>query len=180
MRQTVPSKISLGAGLEIEPKEEGWVNVDLVPLDGIDIVHNLTNFPYPFEANSTDYIKAKDLVEHLDNYVYTVERNVNFGTGYDDREFLISAGKPTIIAFIEECYRILKPGGVLWIQTPGWDADFLWIDPTHVRGYDIRSFDFFDPNTDFGRGTGFYTEAKFTVKATQLENKNLQFEMTKI
>jgi SAM-dependent methyltransferase len=86
----------------------------------------------------------------------------------------------TIIKFIEEAHRILKPGGKLWIQTPGWKADFLWIDPTHVRGYDIRSFDFFDPDTDFGRSTGFYSKCKFKVMAQELENHNLIFEMEKL
>lgn len=150
-------RISLGAGTE---PEEGFVNVDIVSLPGIDVVHNLMHFPYPFADNSANYIKAKDLIEHLATHLHD--------------------GRSTILAFIEECYRILEPGGTLWIQTPGHNADFLWIDPTHVRGFDVRSMDFFDPETDFGRSTGFYSDAKFKVKATELENKNLQFEMVKI
>ena len=73
----------------------------------------------------------------------------------------------------------MQPGGELFIQTPSWDADFLWIDPTHVRGYDERSFDFFDPDTDFGRATGFYSEAKFKVRTARMANGNLQFWLTK-
>lgn len=149
-------KISLGAGTE---PEEGYINVDIVPLEGIDVVHNLMNYPWPFEDSSAEYIKAKDIIEHMATHM--------------------PDGSSSLIKFIEECHRILKPGGVLWIQTPSWDADFLWIDPTHVRGYDIRSFDFFDPDTDFGRSTGFYSEAKFAVAPTRLENGNLQFAMMK-
>lgn len=149
-------KISFGAGLE---PEEGFVNVDIVDMPGIDVVHNLMHFPYPFEDSSADFIRAKDLIEHLATH--------------------LPDGRNTLIAFIEECHRILKPGGTLWIQTPSWDADFLWIDPTHVRGYDIRSFDFFDPDTDFGRGTGFYSPVKFKVDAVRTDNGNLQFTMEK-
>jgi hypothetical protein len=69
--------------------------------------------------------------------------------------------------------------GKLWIQTPRYDADFLYIDPTHVRGYHENSMDFFDDNTDFGRATGFYSDAKFDVTCTVSENKNLVFEMVK-
>ncbi len=152
-----PLKISLGAGTE---PEDGFVNVDIVKLDGIDVVHNLMHFPYPFKDGSVELIKAKDLIEHLATH--------------------LPNGKSTILAFIEECHRILQTGGKLWIQTPSWDADFLWIDPTHVRGFDIRSFDFFDPETDFGRATGFYSKAKFKVSAERLENGNLQFEMEKL
>lgn len=152
-------KLSLGCGLEIEDKTQGWLNVDWIDLPGIDVVHNLLKFPYPFKDGEASYIKAKDLIEHLPSHT--------------------EDGRSTIIAFIEECHRILKPGGSLWIQTPAWDADFLWIDPTHVRGFDPRSFDFFDPETDFGRATGFYSACQFRVEAKQLENKNLQFTMVK-
>lgn len=152
-------KISLGCGLEIEQSVE-WINVDSLPLPGVDMVQDCGQFPYLFDDNSAEYIKAKDLIEHLPNFT--------------------ADGRPMIIAFIEECHRILKPDGLLWIQTPSWDADFLWIDPTHVRGFDVRTFDFFDPETDFGRSTGFYSKAKFKVEATKTENRNLQISMRKI
>lgn len=149
-------KISLGAGTE---PEDGYVNVDIVPLEGIQVVHNLMQYPWPFETASASFIKAKDIIEHMATH--------------------LPDGRSSLIAFIEECHRILQTGGTLWVQTPSWDADFLWIDPTHVRGYDIRSFDFFDPDTDFGRATGFYSEAKFRVTAERLQNGNLQFELRK-
>lgn len=153
-----PLKISLGAGMEPE-LEDGWINVDIVKLDNIQVVHNLMHFPYPFPDSSAEYIKAKDLIEHLSSH--------------------LPDGRSTMLAFIEECYRILKPKGTLWIQTPKYDADFMWIDPTHVRGFDPRSFDIFDPDTDFGRSTGFYSPAKFKVTCEELENKNLQFTLEK-
>lgn len=149
-------KISLGAGTE---PEEGFINVDIVPLEGIQVVHNLMLYPWPFEASAAGYIKAKDIIEHMATH--------------------LPDGRNSLIAFIEECHRILQPGGTLWIQTPAYDAPFLWIDPTHVRGYALESFDFFDPDTDFGRSTGFYSEAKFKVSATRLDNGNLQFELVK-
>ncbi len=151
------TKISLGAGTE---PEEGFINVDIVALDGIDVVHNLMNYPWPFADGSAEYIKAKDIIEHMATH--------------------LPDGRNSLIAFIEECHRILEVNGKLWIQTPSWEADFLWIDPTHVRGYHIRSFDFFDPDTDFGRATGFYSDCKFHVEATRTDNGNLQFEMTKL
>ncbi len=85
-----------------------------------------------------------------------------------------------IIAFIEECWRILKTGGELYIQAPGYRAEFLWQDPTHVRGFHIKSFNLFDPDTEYGKTTGFYSECKFKVKAEELENHNLRFYMVKL
>jgi hypothetical protein len=149
-------KINLGAGTDNTPD---WHNVDAVDLPGIDTVHNLIHFPYPFDDNSADEIKAVDVVEHLPPYIG------------DDHG---------VIKFLEECHRILKPGAELYLQTPGWRAEFLWIDPTHVRGFDIQSFDFFDPAKPFGKTTGFYSKCKFTVKAQELPNHNLRFWLKKI
>lgn len=150
-------KINLGAGAD-HPK--GYINVDLVDLPGIDVVHNLMEFPYPFESDIATEIKAVDVVEHLANYT--------------------ADNRPSVIAFVEECHRILKKGGLLYMQMPGWKADFLWIDPTHVRGFDIQSFDFFDPTKPYGQTTGFYSKAKFSVRAEELPNHNLRFWLTKI
>lgn len=149
-------KINLGAG---EDNESDWVNVDMIDLPGIDVVHNLIKFPYPFEDNSADEIKAVDVLEHLPPYI---------------------GDEHGVIKFINECHRILKPGGTLYMQTPGWRARFLWIDPTHVRGFDIQSMDFFDPSKHFGQTTGFYSPCKFNVRAEELPNHNLRFWMTKI
>lgn len=150
-------KINLGAG---QDQKEGFINVDLVDLPGIDIVHNLIEFPYPFKDEVADEIHAIDVVEHLANYT--------------------ADNRPSVVAFVEEAHRILKTGGVLYMQMPGWKAEFLWIDPTHVRGFDIQSFDFFDPTKPFGITTGFYSKAKFSVKAEELPNHNLRFWLTKI
>ena len=153
------TKISLGCGTEPEEGDE-WLNVDIVKLDGIDVVYNLMNYPWTFaEDNSIEYIKAKDIIEHMATH--------------------LPDGRNSVIAFIEECHRILKTGGILFIQTPSWEADFFWIDPTHVRPFDKRSFDFFDDTTDFGRSTGFYSECQFKVTCVELENKNLQFTLVK-
>jgi hypothetical protein len=148
-------RINLGAGKDSTP---GWVNVDMIDLPNIDVVHNLMNFPYPFEDNSADEIKAVDVLEHLPPYIGEVHG---------------------VIKFIEECHRILKPGGTLFLQTPGWRAEFLWIDPTHVRGFDVQSMDFFDPDTHFGKTTGFYSQCKFYVRSRELPNHNIRFWMIK-
>lgn len=149
-------KINIGAGTDIQ---EGYVNVDMVELPGIDVVHNLMNYPWPFEDSSANEIRAIDVLEHLPPYI---------------------GEEHGVIKFINECWRILKPGGELYIQTPGWKAEFLWIDPTHVRGFDIQSMDFFDPEKPFGKSTGFYSPHKFSVRAEELPNHNLRFWMKKI
>lgn len=150
-------KIQLGAGTE---QIEGYFNTDIVDLPGLDLVLNVMNFPWPFEDNSADEILAFDLIEHLPTHTNTYEN--------------------TLIKFLEEAHRILKPNGLLHMRTPGWRSDFCWIDFTHVRPFDIRSFDFLDSSKDFGRSTGFYSKCKFKVDAEEFENHNLDFKLIKI
>lgn len=152
-----PIKINMGAGSEPD-LGAGWVNVDHLALPGIQVVHNLLHFPYPFNDGVAEHIKAIDLLEHLPNYTPDY--------------------KPTTVAFIEECHRILQPGGTLFIQVPHWQSPNMWIDPTHVRGYDPKSLDYFDPETDFGKWYGYYSEKKFRVSVEEY-NGNLRFTLRK-
>lgn len=150
-----PIKINLGCGKE---PTEGWVNVDWIAQEGVDVVHNLLSVPWPFGDGVAEEIKAIDVLEHMPNYTPDL--------------------RSTPIAFIEECWRILQPGGKLTLQVPHWNSPKMWIDPTHVRGYDPQSFDYFDPDTDYGEWYGYYSQCKFKVAASEA-NGNLTFEMVK-
>ncbi len=80
-------KLNFGCGKDIKP---GFINVDYVKHDGVDIVHDLGEIPYPFESNSADEIVMSHVLEHL---VYPLKA-------------------------IIECHRILKTGGLLYISVP--------------------------------------------------------------
>jgi SAM-dependent methyltransferase len=151
-------KINFGSG---DAPLEGHINVDMLKRDDVDVVHNLMDFPYPFKDNSTTHIKAVDVLEHLANYT-------------DDK-------RPTIIAFLEECHRILKTGGELYLQVPSWNTEIFEIDVTHVRGFHEKSFDFLDPDTWYGEIRGFYTKAKFKIeKKEKFENGVMRFWLIKL
>lgn len=154
----LPIKINLGAGSEPERGSE-WVNVDWIDGDGIQVIHNLLEFPWPFEDGVAEYMMARDVLEHMPMFN--------------------SKNESTPIKFVEECHRILQPGGKLFITVPHWQSKNLWIDPTHVRGYDEKSMDYFDPDTDFGKWYGYYSDKKFKVTAVRTENDNVEFTMVK-
>ena len=81
----------------------GWTHVDRVALDHVDVVHDLDVYPWPFGDNTAERIEAIDVLEHLNDTV----------------------------AFIDECWRILRADGVLHVQAVGWQSENLWRDPTH-------------------------------------------------
>jgi predicted SAM-dependent methyltransferase len=149
-------RLNLGCGTDILPD---WENVDHLRLPGVDTVHNLAIYPWPFVTQSIEEIRAIDLLEHLPSHTQDL--------------------RPGVVAFIEECWRLLIPHGHLFIQSPGDQAAFAWTDPTHVRTFTAESMDFFDPDTPFGSSTGFYSECHFKVHTTVLANGNLQWRMWK-
>lgn len=149
-------KINLGAGSE--PTKD-WINVDWVEQEGIDVIHNLLEFPWPFKDDVAKEIKAIDVLEHM-----PVFNKLNLSTP---------------IKFVEECHRILQTGGKLFMTMPHWQSKNLWIDPTHVRGYDEKSFDYFDPDKDLGKWYGYYSDKKFRVSAVRTPNDNVEFTLIK-
>lgn len=66
------------------------INVDLTKFPGIDLQYDLCRMPWPWESNSVDGIYLSHILEH-----------------FRQQEI-----------FLNECYRILKPGGFLRITAP--------------------------------------------------------------
>lgn len=108
-------KINLGSGQDIK---EGFVNVDFIEDEGIDVIHNLNQYPYPFDDSSVEEIYARDIMEHLDN--------------------------PN--KFIKELWRIGKPNCKIWIRTPHFSSFYAWADLTHQRPFSYFVFNPYDIN----------------------------------
>ena len=58
------TKLNIGCGKDIKPE---FVNLDNVKLPGVNLVHDLDKFPWPFEDNSFEYIRAISVLEHLED-----------------------------------------------------------------------------------------------------------------
>ena len=142
-------RLILGCGIK---PEEGAVNLDIRELPGVQVVHDLNVFPYPFKDGEFDFVKAEDVIEHI----------------------------PDAIQMVKECWRILKPGGVLWIRTNYAIYHESFIDPSHCHFFMPESFDYFDPDTYLGKYYGFYSDVHFKITDKREVNKGLEFTMEKI
>jgi SAM-dependent methyltransferase len=103
--EVIPPKLvrlDLGCG---QNKREGFTGVDKYPAPGVDIVHDLAVFPWPFADNSVDEAHSSHNLEHIDG----VDR----------------------LPFFQELYRVLKPGATALFITPSADSDRAFQDPTH-------------------------------------------------
>src|SRR3990167_5394836 len=118
-------KLDLACG---NNKQKGFVGVDITK-EGTqaDIEANLLSFPWTFaEDNSVDEIFSSHFLEHIPH-----------GDGYHDPFF----------QFMDEVYRILKPGGTARFICPYYTSVRAIQDPTHMRS--------------IGEPTFFYTSQKW-------------------
>jgi SAM-dependent methyltransferase len=117
-------KLNVGCGHDVK---SGWVNLDIAPLDGVDVVHNLEEPPLPFDDASFDYIECINILEHV-------------------------ADLPDVM---RELNRVLAPGGRLRIMGPHFTS-YTWpTDPTHRRAFAINTFEFFTSDSLHDRGYYF-------------------------
>jgi len=88
---------------------EGWINVDLLFEGAVDLRADAAALP--FVSGSAAFIHSEDLLEHLDP----------------------EAGH----AFLAECFRVLRPGGVCRLLTPDLNAlvesVYRTPNPRHLR-----------------------------------------------
>ena len=166
-------RINLGAGETILP---GWVNVDFRSGSTIDIVQDLTMFPWDIPDDCATIVMASHLLEHinpvsanpqlaglldllLSKKVITkeeVEKQVG--------EYRFLSG---FIRFMDEVWRILKPEGQFMISIPFAGSTGYWQDPSHClqSGSDVLSLDGFKKITDVQIGEKILTRNMETGKS---------------
>lgn len=82
---------------------EGFVNVDALELENVDILADVTQTPWAFASdNSVDEILMQEFLEHVE---------VKYA-----------------IPILRECWRVLKPTGTLTVQVPDIEAMCRYID----------------------------------------------------
>jgi len=94
-------KLNIGCGEDIK---QGYINIDIRKLYGVDLVIDLEKEKLPYEDNSVDEILAKDIIEHF-SFIKVEE-------------------------ILKEWHRVLKPKGLLVIHTP----DFEQIASKYYKG----------------------------------------------
>lgn len=103
-------KIKLPSPLKLDiacgqNKAPDFFGIDIAKADGVDMVYDLEKFPWPIPKESVDMAVCNHYVEHTKD----------------------------IIKFMEEVYRILKPGAQIIIRAPYYNSVRAWQDPTHTR-----------------------------------------------
>ncbi len=87
------------------------IGIDLFPLKGVDIVHDVNQAPWPLEADRFEFIRCQHAIEHF-REVHNVAR---------------------------EMYRVAKDGATVKFITPHYSSYASWGDPTHVHHFALGS-----------------------------------------
>ncbi|BCL14138.1 methyltransferase domain-containing protein [Micromonospora sagamiensis] len=88
----------------------GNLGLDILPAPGVDAVADLSG-SLPLVDHSIDVLFAVHILEHM----------VDF------------------LPLVDECHRVLRPGGVLHVMSPWWRHVNAVADPTHVRLLDVQT-----------------------------------------
>jgi SAM-dependent methyltransferase len=102
--------VCLDIGCGDQKQYEDNIGVDLRPAAGVDVVADLTD-GIPMPDGSVDRVFAVHVLEHLIDF----------------------------LPLVDECHRVLRPGGLLHVLSPWWRYVNAVADPTHVRLLDVQT-----------------------------------------
>lgn len=108
-----------------------WFGIDYRKMPGVDLVQDLEKFPWAVPSESFNTAVASHVVEHI---------NPSHGI---------------FISFMNEAWRILKPGGEFLLGAPYATSAGMFRDPTHVNFINEETWTYFDPHDTFYNG-GLY------------------------
>lgn len=111
-------KLDIGCGAFKQPS---FVGIDIRKLPGVDIVHNVEKFPWPLPDECASFAMASHLIEH------------------------INPAGGVFLSFMDEVWRVLKPGGQFALSFPYAGSTGYWQDPTHCNGCNEVTWAYFDP-----------------------------------
>ena len=109
--------LDLGSGIK---KNDNVIRVDINPKVNPDIVHDLNNFPYPFENEYFDMIIMDNVIGELSNFWKVMD----------------------------EIYRISKVGADIIISVPYFRSSYAFIHPNIKSFFTVRTFEYFNPKNE--------------------------------
>ncbi|MBI4392203.1 MAG: class I SAM-dependent methyltransferase [Euryarchaeota archaeon] len=118
------------------------VRNDIVPFDGVDVVHDLSKRPWPFRDAEFDGVVAVQVLEHLED----------------------------LGEVMEEICRIVKPGGRALVEVPYALSKAYFQDFTHKTPFTENTFDYFAPDGEAPPWSdyNYYSRARLRTKRLEV------------
>ena len=110
-------------------KLDGAFGLDRRKERGVDVICDFEH-AVPLKTNAVDVVYMSHIMEHIKD----------------------------LIPFMEEVYRVCRPGAEVRVIVPYYTSRGAFRDPTHVRFIAEDTFQYFEPPTDYGIKTNFKIE----------------------
>lgn len=132
-------RLDLGCG---NTPRDGFEGVDIA---GDKAKHkvDLFRFPWPWEDNSVEEIHASHFLEHIPAREVEDRDYNGCGVAFAGKEHNRFLGQDMLFAFMDEAWRVLKPGGFMHVIVPHLRSDRAFQDPTHRRFFCEATFFYF-------------------------------------
>jgi hypothetical protein len=137
MTKNIESLLEQAGGIQLDiasgaNKQPGFVGIDIQDLPGVDIVWDLNVHPWPLPDACALRAIASHILEHIPKVVIDNGRT-----------------RFPLIEFMNEVWRLLKPGSQFAISAPHGSSMGFMQDPTHSSMLCEASFAYFDPSHPF-------------------------------
>lgn len=129
-------------------RRSGYVNLDRVAMPEVDVAGTLDPAALPFADGRFGLVLCVDVLEHVD-----------------------------VVPALREIHRVLAPGGVVVVSAVHFTSRNLYIDPTHVRGFSVRTFEFFAPSAG-NRPRNWHRSYYFDFAFSRVDFTGVQFGST--
>ena len=137
-------RLDLGCG---QNPREGFEGVDLY---GEKAKHkvDLFKFPWPFADGSVDEIHCSHFLEHVPAREINERDAPSFPSSafeyrFQEKDADRFLGQDMLFAFMDECWRILKPDAWMHVIVPSGRSNRAFQDPTHRRFFVQETFLYF-------------------------------------
>ena len=142
-------RLDIGCGANKNPN---FVGIDILPLPGVDIVHNIELTPWPLPDECVLTAVASHVLEHIspspgDARLGGLERLlIDKGLVTQD-EIDKYMGKPgaVFMRVMDEIWRVMKVGGQFAFVVPYAESHGMYQDPTHCNFINETTMSYFDP-----------------------------------
>jgi len=118
LKQHMGIRLDIGCG---HSKHPGFVGIDKLPLDGVDIVHDIEQTPWPLQDECVTTAIASHILEH------------------------INPASGIFLNVMNEIWRVMKKDGQFAFVVPYAGSPGYWQDPTHCNGITEATVYYFDP-----------------------------------
>jgi len=140
-------RLDIGCGTH---KPKGWVGMDRQEIEGVDVVHDWHDYPWPFEDGEVEVLRASHVMEHICPL--------------------------RVMDWMSEAWRVLAEGGKFLVSMPLAFSRGDAQDPTHCGHFNAITWSYFDPEHEL---YNIYKPPPWQIKSAVENGPNLDVVLVK-